>query len=60
MIRAEHHYAGNFVEIRLVEENTTSSANLGRFYWPKEKFEKFKNALELEFPDIQFVEREPK
>lgn len=59
MIRVEYHQAGHFTEMRMIEENTTSSANLGRFYWPTEKFEQYKRILENEFPDVQFLEKEP-
>lgn len=59
MIRIEYHFAGNYIELKLVEETPTSSANLGRIYWPTEKFKHFKSMMEDHFQDVKFVEKEP-
>ena len=60
MIRVEHKLAGNYVEIKMVEETENSSANLGRFYFPTNKFDTFEAIMKESFPDMQFIEKEPK
>jgi hypothetical protein len=61
MTRVEYRAAGNYTEIKAVEETDTSSTNLGRMYIPTSKFERLKELMERTFPgEFTFIEKEPK